>query len=176
MKIKHVDIDWHPGFANAATFIVTVEGEWSEKGLRYEQRGDCYFGHLDGTVRFFAYSSPGRGYGGHAFNIQMMDGTEKKLIGPWSSRSSVMNKLGFEPSTEARIIDDRYSCIGGAVTIKALTSFLKAHPELNIKVIKTVDSSGEISYHPAEVQPDGSLKAKLWSDEAEYIVVEETEK
>ena len=62
-----------------------------------------FYGHL---VQYFAYSEPGRGYGGARVDITMMDGESRTLIGPWSSRTGVINyafKDTFTPCVDVRI-------------------------------------------------------------------------
>lgn len=90
----------------------------------YEQKGPLYFAHdeLTGLVSFFAYSEPGRGFGGAKFNIRLNDGTEKVLHGPWSSRCGVMNEVGFTPSTEITLVD-KYR-MSAAMSIEMLNRLL----------------------------------------------------
>ena len=61
-----------------------------------------YVGLSGDYVRFFAYSGPSSGYGGHTFEITMENGETRELIGPWSSRESVIN--GYTPVQTMEII------------------------------------------------------------------------
>jgi hypothetical protein len=69
--------------------------------FRYECVDDIYRAQLGDVVSFFAYSSPGRGFGGSVIKIKMLDGSDRQLYGPWSSRASVVNH--FYPNHDACI-------------------------------------------------------------------------
>jgi len=109
MKILKSRVDPMEGFANDPQLYILVDKMPPLDELVYERKGDCYFAEKDGYVRFFFYAKPGPGYGGREFHIKVKEGDkviEKVLKGPWSSRSGVMNKLGFTPCLEVAITDD----------------------------------------------------------------------
>lgn len=95
MKLVSHKVNMYEGYANDAKYEIWVEDMPELSDLRYEQRGHLYFAEKDGLVSFYAYSGPGDGYGGRAFPITLVDGTEVVLKGPWSSRPAVMMKAGF---------------------------------------------------------------------------------
>ena len=78
---------------------------WADTEYIYEQRGDLYYAinQPTGEVSYFAYSTPGKGFSGSTYNLNMIDGTTKQLIGPWSSRAECMNAAGFPPCKEVNI-------------------------------------------------------------------------
>ena len=92
--------------------------------MKYEQRGSMYFAQDErtGRVSYFFYEEPGRGFGGHTYNLPMKDGTTATLIGPWSSNSHAMNRAGFEPSKEVNI-RGRYN-MADAMTVKEINLML----------------------------------------------------
>jgi len=67
------------------------------------RQGPIYYAERQGWCMFFSYSKPGNGYGGSHIPIKMADGTDKTLIGPWSSRAGVINKLGLGPCAQVLV-------------------------------------------------------------------------
>lgn len=57
----------------------------------YDRVGCLYMGFFGHLVQYFAYSKPGNGYGGAKVRATMMSGDVEELIGPWSSRTGVIN-------------------------------------------------------------------------------------
>lgn len=121
MKIKNVKIDLHTGYANSPSIEVHVD-DFFQGELGYVEEDCLYFAYdySTGYVSFFAYDGPGNGYGGHHFEITMMDGTEKTLIGPWSSRAGVMNAAGFQPSVDVTYINKHGSRMAGHILVDTL--------------------------------------------------------
>ena len=136
MKLIKMDVDKMEQYSNRPSFRLTVD-ELATVGFRYEERNGCYFAETDGLVRFFYYDKPGNGYGGSVFHITMTDGTEKDLIGPWSSRSGVMNGQGFKPCLEVVL-----NGFAAAVTVEWLES--------QGVTCKAIDSHGETIYEPVD--------------------------
>lgn len=92
-KVRILDIRpyWSEGFDNYASLHVLASQE--PQGFMFEQRGPIYAAQSGIFVRFYYYTSPGDGFGGHAFKITMKDGTSKELKGPWSSSAKSVNKV-----------------------------------------------------------------------------------
>lgn len=131
MKILDADIDWMERCGNDPRIKILVDRMPRLEELTYQQKGSLYFGELDGYVSFFFYQQPDEGYGGRHFDINMMDGSQKTLIGPWSSCSSVMNDAGFTPCTEVSITDDPevwkrgHTFFAAAATVEILEPAMK---------------------------------------------------
>ncbi len=126
MKILKARVNWMIGWLNQPDFQILVDRIPKLDELRYEARDGHYYAELDGYVNFFGYSAPGEGYGGRTFTLHMKDGSKADLIGPWSSRSGLLNAHGFGPCTEVAMTDDaaffdrkkRFGCYyGGAITV-----------------------------------------------------------
>lgn len=100
MKIISTTVNWYRDYANSPRFNVVVDHFPSLDELVFTEYKDIYWAEKDGYVHYFAYSKPGNGFGGWSPVINMIDGSQKTLIGPWSSRASCANKLGFYPCTE----------------------------------------------------------------------------
>jgi hypothetical protein len=99
--------------------------------LIYDVKNGIYYAELDGYVSFFYYQSPGNGYAGREFVLNMKDGSAKTLKGPWSSNSASINAAGFGPCCEVSITDDPtafdrgYTFYAAAVTIDVLREACK---------------------------------------------------
>ena len=121
-------INWMEGWANPPKLEVEIDRMPNNGEYVYEQRGTCYFAVLEDTslVSFFHYESPGRGYGGRTFDLEMTDGTTKELIGPWSSRCAIMNEVGFPHSTEVVFITPDGHRFSGALLIEKAKELLHA--------------------------------------------------
>ena len=91
--------------------LITVDAIPARDNMLFEERDGLFFAKNNGYVDFYAYSQPGRGFGGSKFTIKMIDGSVKELIGPWSSRCEVMNEAGFTPSLEVLLCTP--DCPGG---------------------------------------------------------------
>jgi hypothetical protein len=96
MKPTKCAVEWYEGFANSPELRIVVDAFPDKKAFKYKQKGSLYFAELEGYVSFFSYSKPDDGYAGRHFPITMKDGTEKTLIGPWSSCAGVMSPV-FTP-------------------------------------------------------------------------------
>ena len=111
MKILDARVRWNHGWSNKPQLEVLVD-QWPksdefvyEKKMDVDRHGPCalYFGTgPDGSVRFFADSGTGDGYGGSTFVVKLTDGRTVSVKGPWSSREGVMNK--FFPTSVGVII------------------------------------------------------------------------
>lgn len=132
MEVLNAKVDWNLRWANPPSLYLLVDKIPDD--LEYEQRGSLYFAEKEGFVNFFYYHVPDQGYGGRKFHLKMKDGSEKVLIGPWSSNSSAMNAGGFPLCMECTITDDPkvwekgYTFYAGAILVeiaeKALEKFV----------------------------------------------------
>lgn len=148
MKILDIDIKKHPKNHYPRFRIKLLVDRIPERSeMRFTNRGNRYFSNCGGYVEYFAWKPPGNngGYYNRHFDIIMEDESEVTLLGPWSSRSSAMNKAGFAPSLEVSITDDPrvflrgYTFYAGAITVELLRPILV---ELGERLVE-VDSYGE---------------------------------
>ena len=95
MKITSGKVNWYETWANSPCFDLVIDE--LPTGLIYSKNEGIYYAEKDGYVSYLHYLKPGQGYGGRAFSLKMEDGTTETLIGPWSSRAGVVNKLGLGP-------------------------------------------------------------------------------
>jgi len=148
MQILDIDIKKHPiNHYPRFNIRLLVDRIPERSEMRFINQGNRYFSNHGGYVEYFAWKPPNNN-GGHYnrhFNIIMEDGSEVTLLGPWSSRSSAMNKAGFAPSLEVSITDDSraflrgYTFYAGAVTVELLQPILA---ELGERLVE-IDSYGE---------------------------------
>lgn len=154
MKILDARVRWMFGWANSPEFELWVDKTPKIEELRYERKGNCWFAEKDGYVSFFSHSGSDHdegGFSGHAFHITMVDGTEKTLIGPWSSSSSYMNGIGFKHSVEASFTTEQltwhrgFTFMGGHISLKLAK---EAAERCGVKLVKHGSGkpySGEMS-------------------------------
>lgn len=133
MKIIKGRIDWKWGWSNASTLEVLVDTIPKWDTLRFEERDNLIFAESEGYVAFNAFVDSDReGYAGRIFKYHMKDGSVKEWKGPWSSRSGVMNKAGFQPCMEVSITDSsndydkRFTFYGSAATINCVMDAIRS--------------------------------------------------
>jgi len=97
-----ITIDWMKGWANDPRIFLDIEIPIELSKHIFEEHRGLFFSvdKKSSQVKFFSYHKLSSGYGGAQFNLRMKDGTIKTLVGPWSSRCSVMNANGFPHSVE----------------------------------------------------------------------------
>lgn len=166
MKVVKAKIDWMEKWSNNPELVVAVEDWPSSEEFRYEQRGNLFFAEKDGAVSFFSHSGKDEnlgGYGGDEFKIRMIDGTEKILKGPWSSRSGVMNREGFTESVEVRLFEDiesyerGYTALGAHITLEVAKEAIKKFCP-KVYLVKVEDST-DVTYVPS-LSKDKVVKPK----------------
>lgn len=119
--------------------VTLAEGvnTWLTHG--FEQRGDIYRAEDGDIVQYYCYDKPGGGYGGRRFDITMRDGSRRSLIGPWSSRAGVVNKLF--PDRDACVeATDQHNCVCD-IKVKALETW-------GIRFDRVVKWGDEVYYEP----------------------------
>lgn len=121
MKILDVKFDGYYDFDNTPRLKLLVDHIPTD--LVYDQKGNSYFAEKDGFVDFYYYQSPGEGFGGRKFDLNMKDGSVKSLYGPWSSNSKAMFDAGFPDSIDVSITDEQkcwergYTFFAGNITL-----------------------------------------------------------
>jgi len=202
MEILRGIIDWNELWANGPSIKLIVDKLPDYKDLRYtrhpatdklsRERGHIYYAELGGYVSFYYYSRPDEGYGGRKFPLSMEDGSTRILVGPWSSNSMSVNRLGLGPCVEVTITDDEkvwdrgYTFYASAATIaliekyidritfgtqyakrmhttKKITGAVTLFPQGSTLQILPVEWNG-IHYVPMVLFPDGTLWTKLERD------------
>lgn len=109
MKIITGRVDWETHCDNTPHLELLVDRIPPTSELRYTKTpaadGHIYYAEQDGYVNFHFYARPGRGCGGAIYTLTMTDGTQEKLLGPWSSRAGAVNTLGLGPVIDVSLID-----------------------------------------------------------------------
>jgi hypothetical protein len=117
MRVLAARIGDHPGLGDVLELLIDREPTLEE--LRFVKRrvpgsgtaGLLYVAELEGYVRFFLGDPdrPGRGYDGARFTLRLADGSTETLIGPFSSRPDVVNRVFPEMTVHhVRITESRY--------------------------------------------------------------------
>lgn len=103
MNSYKVSVDWKLGWGNNPVFVVegptppTAE-KFIYKAIPINSNNTLYYGECVDFVNFLLDDILDQtGYGGVKFILEMGDGTERTIKGPWSTRESVINKLGLGP-------------------------------------------------------------------------------
>lgn len=149
MKIKTLNVDWCETWANRPRWLVTFDELPREA---YREIGDGMLLSIVGErADFFAYTGPGTGYGGRKFTIKMNDGTQRVLIGPWSSNSGSVNARVPESEHVAEAVED--NCTTG-VTVAGIVRYIDEHPDCGFGLAQ-VTWGDSIWYEPTR---NGALK------------------
>ena len=175
MEVKDARVDWVKGFNNDPRLEVLVDKMPNHNDLRYECKEGLYFAEADGYVSFMYHSGnpeQQQGYGGRHFKLTMKDGSEVVLKGPWSSRASVANSLGFTPSADVSITDDEEAWKRGHTFYSAHISAMMFRKAVRLfcpgVTVDRKDSHGEMTMFLRKVEDpcavckgDGSYE---WAD------------
>lgn len=127
MKITGAEVNWNNAWSNEAGLTIFV-AKYKDLNYRFQKKGNLYFACDDktGFVEYFAYDpTDHEGFGGRIFELKMKDGSIKKLSGPWSSRSEVMNEAGFVLNTEVVVQPPKSCGISSAMTNDKIEKVLK---------------------------------------------------
>lgn len=115
MKILKGRVDWMEGRANRPNIYLLVDVIPTLEEMRFQLHdkgghidGGIYFAENGGYCRFFSHHGSGNngGFGGRTFDITMIDGSPKTLLGPWSSNAGEVNERGFGPCVEVYLTTD----------------------------------------------------------------------
>lgn len=185
MKIIKGRVNWRDRWANRPNLELLVDKLCCIDEMIYSELDGFHYAEYDGAVHFLFNSDNHGGFGGRPFKLKIADGLEKTLVGPWSSRSSVANKLGFTPCINAVMVDTQkdwdggHVYVGGACTIELVRTARNvirigdgihsvcgwgedfAFPcNSSFTLAKYIAHDGEIFYEPAVRLPDGQLWLK----------------
>ena len=147
MNILSAKINWNANYMNFPDLEIEVDEMPDTKTMRYEERNNIFYAEREGYASYFYYKEPGEGFGGREFPITMKDGTEKILKGPWSSRASCVNQMGFGPVVDIVLSKNQYYRVSGAVTLRIAQKAIKMIPNVFLILHKT--NSGDIIFTPS---------------------------
>ena len=167
MKILNTKVWWAIGKANSPRIQVLVDRIPEPDEMRYEEKEGLYYAENDGYVQFYSWAGPenGGGFYGATIPVKMKDGSERKLLGPWSSNSEAINRRGFGPCVEVDITDDPetfkrgYTFRGAAVTVERAREALK---RIGVALVKTSigGEKSEKHFYVASWHPEKEMKPK----------------
>jgi len=113
MKILRVDVDKTANKYNPYSLRLIVDRFPSTAYIIYMKKDNYIFGHNEeGIARYFYYLGPGDGNDGRRYKVKIYNGKgwyNQWLIGPYSSRASVINAIGGGPYIDVMLIRKRDS-------------------------------------------------------------------
>lgn len=170
MNILGATLDhWGAANINTPNLVIDVDELPLDK-MVYEEKQHIYRAEFDGYVSFFYYSGPGEGYAKAHFPIKMKDGTDKVLIGPWSSRAGAVNRY-FPPCLDVIYIDEDGSRSTGSLSLSRALEALGlvqmekwGYPQgYHFDLAMVYTKNGDIEYNP--VLTKGSEPSQVLVDE-----------
>lgn len=139
-------------FTNDPAIEILVDSLPQLSEFSFEKRKWAYWAEKEGVVQYFSYQSPGNGFGGREFKLLMKNNTFETLIGPWSSRASAMNMMGFPHCNEVSITDNievwrrGHTFYGMAMLVSHLRPAIeKFTPEWTLALESVEASGGELN-------------------------------
>lgn len=162
MKILKARVDWNKDYDNRPNLVVLVDKMPTHDEMFFTQVDSIYYSVTGGNANYFHYVSPGEGYAGRVFEINMVDGTKKALKGPWSSRAGCVNSVvsahnkEFEHIVDVTMTADPNQYSGktiGCFYASSITLSLakEAAKKANCYLVRE-NLNGDITYHPSMVQ------------------------
>lgn len=169
MSITDIKVDWMAGCANMPMIEVHLSkappgiDEIPHKQKTNSDGSVLYYGQKEGFVSYFCENSNKEGFGGRSFDILMEDGSIKTLVGPWSSRASVMNEEFVAACVEVTFNYDgnpypslKYA--GAMSVVNIIEALSKLSPEIELF---PVEQYGELHWIP-------KVKSKLGKWELDH--------
>lgn len=158
MKLLNAEVDWMWSWDNDPYLKILVDRIPENEELRYRCHDWCWYAELDGYVSFFSYVGPSDGFYGRGFELTMIDGSKKVLVGPWSSRAGAVNQLAppkLPPVMDVAMTDDEavwhrgYTFYSGHCTVDLVQEWLDEHIAKPIwKLVKEESNGGDIVWQP----------------------------
>jgi hypothetical protein len=109
-------------FDNFPQLQILVDKMPSMEDLVYRQTGNMYWAEKDGYVSHYNYVRPDRGFGGRQFDLKMIDGSVKTLIGPWHAGERSMYHIcpchSVHLTEEIKCWERGYTFFGCSITTK----------------------------------------------------------
>jgi len=133
MEVENLEINWNNRWGNDVGIVLKVKNLERPK-FKYESkrrgRHTLFFAYdrKTGLVNYYAYDPRDKtGFSGAVYELPLKNGKTRKIVGPWSSRSEVMNEYFKSHNTEITIKEDEDSClIGGyAMSNSRIIKYLK---------------------------------------------------
>jgi len=178
MRVIAGRVDWMPRWANRPELKLLVDRICGIDEMVFSERDGLCYAELDGDVHFL-YDDPSnpQGFGGREFKIRMVDGSERILSGPWSSRAGVANMRGFGPCVDAMLMDDQrqwqkgYTFVAGHCTVEMVRKAKDiieigegcgefVFPMGSVFTLAEILDGGDLRFDPAVRLPNGSLWVK----------------
>lgn len=180
MRIVDGRVNWRDMWANRPEIELLVDRMMPIGEHVFSEREGMFYAERDGDVCFLLDNPDRSGFGGKTFRLRMEGGAERILVGPWSSRAGVANRLGFGPCLDVALADSRGDWNSGCLSFGhcSLGLALGARPIIRMGdgfnggegyfrfpvgsslTLVRCEESGEVRYEPAVRMRDGKLWVK----------------
>lgn len=186
LKVKVLDarVRWNLECGNDSQLIVLLD--WEPRRFRYTRgmnfRGDvCYFAKYGGMCRYLfpetdndGNDRSGQGFGGRAFFLEMTDGTQKEVVGPWAGGAYIVNSfLDFAPVVDVLYTTNRQEFDHGRTLCLGILTLDLAQQAVDliddvglVKVVHDYESvffprAEAYTYYPSRVEFDKLIEAEV---------------
>ena len=152
MQILSAKLDMNWKVLNEPRLHISVDKKPSIDDILFkehtEEGAEYYWGEKDGFVMFFICTDNKNGFGGAHIKINLVDGTQRTLKGPWSSNPTAMANVGFPYCMEVTVEtpDNPMSHYGGHLTINRTLEAIKFIPKLRLYAYENRDWEKKFVY------------------------------
>lgn len=118
------------GYANPPRLRLGMDAlpDFTYEVLERGNRSRIFWAEANGLVQFYMHNPQNEtGFGGCRFLFTLTSGARVEVKGPWSSRSSVMNDLGFPHSVECEVFTQDGDSHHLSVLVSTARDALAAH-------------------------------------------------
>ena len=159
MELLDADVKWYFKYANKPTLLLLVDKMPSREQHLYKVHKSggsrLYWSEAEGHVSFFCHDpSHEEGFAGREFTLNLADGGQVTIKGPWSSRAGAMNCY-FEPHCVDVVLyerDGNHPTLGYATAV-TVDLAKKAAKLAGVNLVETQDT-GDIRWDILEPKPN----------------------
>ena len=172
--IEDARVNWMEKWGNLPHLEILVDKVYETRDFHYERKkgkySDLYWATRGGQVSFFAYNEDNQnGFGGYEFHLQGTNLETFILKGPWTSRSSYMNR-SWPHSIEVSLTSDPEAFKQGFTFQAGYTSIPMALDALDLihlwhgesYALVMYDLSEENAYEIVKIDRDGDKPAPVF--------------
>jgi hypothetical protein len=161
-RLRYIDVDWRAGYGNGPVLALGVTGadgvpRTEDLTWRYAPLsggGTLYHAAYGDLVKMLVHNpSDQHGFGGAPFDLTIADGSARRVYGPWSGRSSVLNSAVPEAD---HVTEAEWSGHLVMVRVSAVLRLSGGSPFAGFGLAR-IDGADVGPYYEA-CRPDGTLK------------------
>lgn len=152
-KIVGLLDDFGRAYANSPSIEIAVRGLASAR-WKYEQIRSVFVAECDGFVSSYSHDGSDRnfgGYGGSAIELDMIDGSKRTIVGPWSGNPSqfyneITRKFGHMDEVTIYDLDGKIPTVGLGRFWMRMSRIIEA-----CKMIEPVEGKGKSMFNIAPI-------------------------